>query len=268
MRLFLGVLLLMWGGVAIYVLGPGFRDWNRFKSLSLLSRINGKSSSESDSLHHVHAEPHSEIRTRSHEVLAPAPSVRIARHYEAAPSTTFIDPWTNERIDYNGEVVTQTTAHSPASLNARAEAYRRARPEGLEVHRRPIAPSPNRPVSASRKAALRRRMILKYLGIALAFTTAPAVLTSWTIFVVPSVMVWLVSLAWFAMSIRQFVRSELRGSVEGPLSSRDSTLPDNVISIRRARREESAETLEAVDDEFFDPRTVGGFRHANFAVGE
>ena len=160
MRLFLGVLLLMWAGVAVHVFGSGFRDWNRFRTLNLLSRISGKSAENSDTLHHVHAEPHSEIRTRSHEVLAPAPSVRMTRIDERAASTgTFVDPWTNEQIDYNGDVVTQSAPVRTATLNPRAEAYRGIRPEALETQRRPLAPSPDRPMSTTRRAALRRRMI-------------------------------------------------------------------------------------------------------------
>lgn len=269
MRLFLGVLLLMWGGVAVFIAGPGFRDWKRFKSLNLLSRISGKSADDSDTLHHVHAEPHSEIRTRSHEAMSPAPSVRLTKQHAAAVSSagTFIDPWTNEKVDYNGDVVAQSSGAVSGTLNARAEAYRRARPESLEVTRRPVAPSPNRPVSAARKAALRRRMILKYLAISMAVTTVPAVLTSWTVFVATAALVWIAAVTWLALSIRQFVQTVLR-SETSPYVADDVAMPDNVISIRRTRREEVSPVPDVVEDEFFDPRTAGGFRHAQFAVGE
>ena len=269
MRLFLGVLLLMWAGVAVHVFGSGFRDWNRFRTLNLLSRISGKSAENSDTLHHVHAEPHSEIRTRSHEVLAPAPSVRMTRIDERAASTgTFVDPWTNEQIDYNGDVVTQSAPVRTATLNPRAEAYRGIRPEALETQRRPLAPSPDRPMSATRKAALRRRMILKYLAISISVTTVPAVLTSWTLFVASASIVWLAAIAWISLSIRQFVVTVLRPSSAGLLEVGESAIPDNVISIRRAVLEEEEFAPTAVVDEFYDPQTTGGFRRAQFAVGE
>ena len=279
MGFFLGVLLLMWAGIAATFVLPGFREMNQLKSLDIRERLRRTKESSVTDVHHVHAEPHAEVRTRAHDVLTPAPTIResAVRVAATAPTNTpsrdaqsgvVFDTWSNKWVNLDGDVVTPG-APTPPAMNARAEAYRRARPEvEANAPRRPMAPSPNRPVSPARKAALRRRMVLKYMGISMSVTTIPAILTSWTIFVASAAFTWLSFVTWFAIMVRQFVTGELSRSSAPAASMFPSpvdSLPDNVITLRRP-----VATAAVVDegDEFFDPRSVGGFARAQFAVGE
>jgi len=277
MGFFLGVLLLMWAGIAATFVLPGFREMNQFKSLDFRARLRRSDDAKVNDVHHVHAEPHAEVRTRAHEVLTPTPNIRetSVRVAPPAPAHTSVpandaqpgmvfDTWSNKWVNLDGDVVTPSVSSTP-SMNPRAEAYRRARPEvEASVPRRPMAPSPNRPVSPVRKAALRRRMVLKYMGISISVTTIPAILTSWTIFVASAAFTWLSFVTWFAIMVRQFVTGELSRSSAPNAPSAFDALPDNVIALRRP----AAPIAPVEEDEFFDPRSVGGFARAQFAVGE
>lgn len=283
MGFFLGVLLLMWAGIAATFVLPGFREINQLKSLDIRERFRRSDDERAPDVHHVHTEPHSEIRTRAHEVLTPTPSIREVAPRETRPLATaavapesdphvgmVFDTWSNKWVNLDGDVVTPGSP-SPAAMNPRAEAYRRARPEVEAVApRRPMAPSPNRPMSPTRKAALRRRKVLKYMGISISVTTVPAVLTSWAIFVASATLTWLSFFTWFAIMVRQFVTGDLGRANAAPSRMEPSTfdaLPDNVISLRRPAAK-PVDVAPVEDDEFFDPRSVGGFARAQFAVGE
>lgn len=273
MGFFLGVLLLMWAGIAATFVLPGFREMNHFKALDVRGRLRRSGATEAPEPHHVHAEPHAEIRTLAHEVVAPAPRVAESAPRRVAASTAPIhdeqsgmvfDTWSNKWVNFEGEVVTPGSPTN-APMNPRAEAYRRARPEvEATAPRRPMAPSANGPISPSRKAALRRRKVLKYMVIAISMTTVPAVLTSWSIFVASAVFAWLSFVTWFSIMVRQFVTGELGRQTTAVTPPVFDALPDNVIALRRPATVAATE----VDDEFFDPRSVGGFARAQFAVGE
>ena len=281
MGFFLGVLLLMWAGIAATFVLPGFREINQLKSLDIRSRFRRRDDEEISDVHHVHAAPHAELRTKDRDVIAPAPLIREStprapQPLVASTKTATIehhagmvfDTWSNKWVNLDGDVVEAT---SPAPMNPRAEAYRRARPDVEQASpRRPMAPSPNRPLSASRKAALRRRKVLKYMVIAISVTTVPAILTSWPIFMASATLTWLSFFTWFGIMVRQFVSGELTRESAASTRMEPSTfdaLPDNVISMRRARPAPVVE-VPADDDEFFDPRSVGGFTRAQYAVGE
>jgi len=279
MGFFLGVLLLMWAGIAATFVLPGFREMNQLKSLDLRSRLRRSNDAGISEVHHVHTDPHVEVRTRARDVVAPLPRVResaplVTRPASSAvtrevPAGAVFDTWSNQWINLEGDVVTPGSS-SPVAMNPRAEAYRRARPEAdAPVARRPMAPRPNRPISPARKAALRRRMVLKYMGISMSVTTIPAILTSWTIFVASAVLTWLAFVTWFAIMVRQFVTGELgpsSASVTSMVPSAFDDLPDNIIALRRPATVTAAPV--PMDDEFFDPSSVGGFARAKFAVGE
>lgn len=283
MGFFLGVLLLMWAGIAATFVLPGFREINQLKSLDIRGRFRRRDDTSRVDVHHVHTEPHAEIRTQTHEVLAPSPMIRetvprTPRPVTTSAVTSVIDPhagmvfdtWSNQWVNLDGDVV-DPAVPTMAPMNPRAEAYRRARPDVETVApRRPMAPSPNGPMSASRKAALRRRKVLKYMVIAISITTIPAILTSWPIFMASATLTWLSFFTWFGIMTRQFVTGELSRSTVAPARSEPSTfdaLPDNVISLRRPNPTPTTIVLEQ-DDEFFDPRSVGGFARAQYAVGE
>jgi len=276
MGFFLGVLLLMWAGIAASFFLPGFREVNQLKSLDFRNRLRRSDDPTIPEVHHVHADPHAEVRTRTRDALAPTSIRRNVAPRVMQPSAVTVaneanaglvfDTWSNRWINLDGDVV---TPGSPSmAMNPRAEAYRRARPDvETNVARRPLAPSPNRPVSPARKAALRRKMVLKYMGISMSVTTIPAVLTSWTIFVASSALTFFAFVMWFGIMMRQFVTGELRRS-SIPMASRTPSaldaLPDNIITLRRP----AAAATVVEDDEFFDPRSVGGFTRAQYAVGE
>lgn len=275
MGFFLGVLLLMWAGIAATFVLPGFQEINHFKSMDLRGRLRRDGGSDTIETHHVHAEPHAEIRTARREAVAPPTregdvNARIVREVtpvtatKSEPAGMVFDAWSNQWVNFDGDVVSPD-ASSSIPMNSRAEAYRRVRPDTeVAVTRRPTAPSPNRPVSPARKAALRRRMVLKYMVIAIAVTTIPAVLTSWGIFVASATLAWLSFVTWFAISVRQFFAGEITRSSTTVAPAVFDDLPDNVIALRRP----PVRPARDIVDEFFDPSSAGGFARAKFAVGE
>ena len=201
------ILVMCWIAVGVSFLLPFFRNNRQFGSIDALRRLRGPKGPLADLPGHDHiGEPH--IATEPHAELAPRYTEQPRRPTNygsqvitlpeqelvvaSTGSATYFDPWTKQYVNENGEVANApTTMHS--ELNSRATAYARPLVDG----HRPAT----QPISAKRRAALRRRQVLKSMAIAISSTTVPAVLTGWTFFVTLSVLSWLAFGAWFSLML-------------------------------------------------------------------
>lgn len=261
------ILVMCWIAVGISFLLPFFRNNRQFGSIDALRRLRGAKGPLADLPGHDHiGEPH--IATAPHAELAPRYTEQPRRPTNygsqvitlpeqelvvaSTGSATYFDPWTKQYVNENGEVANApTTMHS--ELNSRATAYARPLVDG----HRPAT----QPISAKRRAALRRRQVLKSMAIAISSTTVPAVLTGWTFFVTLSVLSWLAFGAWFSLML-YFMNVQEQIIPTASQRSRTVPVPDNIVPLR------PRETEIAVAEEVFVPAAAAGFARAQYAVGE
>jgi hypothetical protein len=209
---------------------------------------------------HIATAPHAELAPRyteqprraadygSQVITLPNQELVVA----SAGSATYFDPWTKQYVNENGEAVHPTTpVHQ--EMNSRATAYSRP----LVAGQRPAT----QPISSKRRAALRRRQVLKSMAIAISSTTIPAVMTGWTFFVTLSVISWLAFGAWFSLML-YFMNLQEQIIPSMAQRSRTMSVPDNIIPLR------SREADSAVAEEVFVPAAASGFARAQYAVGE
>ena len=259
------ILVMCWIAVGVSFLLPFFRNSRQFGSIDALRRLRGTKGplAELPGYDHI-GEPH--IATPPHAELAPrnVESSRRSADYGAQVITlpeqelvvaatgaaTYFDPWTKQYVNENGEVANAPTA-AHAELNSRATAYARPLVDG----HRPAT----QPISAKRRAALRRRQVLKWMAIAISSTTLPAMLTGWTFFVTLSVMSWLAFGAWFSLML-YFMNVQEQMIPTTSQRSRTEPVPDNIVPLRPRETE--------VAEEVFVPTAASGFARAQYAVGE
>lgn len=259
------ILVMCWIAVGVSFLLPFFRNSRQFGSIDALRRLRGTKGplAELPGYDHI-GEPH--IATPPHAELAPrnVESSRRSADYGAQVITlpeqelvvaatgaaTYFDPWTKQYVNENGEVANAPTAVH-AELNSRATAYARPLVDG----HRPAT----QPISAKRRAALRRRQVLKSMAIAISSTTVPAVLTGWTFFVTLSVLSWLAFGTWFSLML-YFMNVQEQIIPTASQRSRTVPVPDNIVPLRPRETE--------VAEEVFAPTAASGFARAQYAVGE
>jgi len=259
------ILVMCWIAVGVSFLLPFFRNNRQFGSIGALRRLRGEKGPLSNLPGHDHiGEPH--IATPPHAELAPRYTEQPRRNADygsqlitlpeqelvvaATGAATYFDPWTKQFINENGDVAnTSPTVHQ--ELNSRATAYSRPLVDG----HRPAT----QPISSKRRAALRRRQVLKSMAIAISATTVPAMLTGWTIFVSLSVMSWLAFAAWFSLML-YFMNLQEQIIPTTSQRTRTTTVPDNIIPLRPRDAE--------VAEEAFIPAAASGFARAQYAVGE
>jgi len=261
------ILVMCWIAVGVSFLLPFFRNNRQFGSIDALRRLRGPKGPLADLPGHDHiGEPH--IATEPHAELAPRYTEQPRRPagygsqvitlpeqelvVAAAGSATYFDPWTKQYVNENGEAAQPTTPVHP-ELNSRATAYSRP----LVAGQRPAT----QPISAKRRAALRRRQVLKSMAIAIASTTIPAMMTGWTFFVTLSVVSWLAFGAWFSLML-YFMNVQEQIIPTASQRARAVPVPDNIVRLR------PRETEVAVAEEVFVPAAASGFARAQYAVGE
>ena len=259
------ILVMCWIAVGVSFLLPLFRNNRQFGSIDALRRLRGEKGPLAELPGHDHiGEPH--IATPPHGELAPRytnPEVRPAEFdsrlltlpdqeliVATTDSATYFDPWTQQYVNENGDAATAPTM-AQQEMNVRATAYSRP----LVAGQRPAT----QPISSQRRAALRRREVLKWMAVAIASTTVPAVLTAWTFFVALSVMAWLAFATWFSLML-YFMNVQEQIIPTRAQRTRATPVPDNIVPMRR-REAPAAE-------EEFAPATGSGFAQAQYAVGE
>ena len=264
------ILVMCWIAVGISFLLPFFRNNRQFGSIDALRRLRSEKGPLTDLPGHDHiGEPH--IATPPHAELAPRFIEQPRRTSEygsqvitlpeqelvvaSTGAATYFDPWTKQYINENGDAANTATT-MPLELNSRATAYSRPLVDG----HRPAT----QPISAKRRAALRRRQVLKWMAIVISSTTVPAMLTGWTFFVTLSVISWLAFGAWFSLML-YFMNVQEQIIPTASNHTRTAPVPNNIVPLR-PREVPDAET--AVADMDFVPATTSGFARAQYAVGE
>jgi hypothetical protein len=259
------ILVLCWIAVGVSFLLPLFRNSRQFGSIDALRRLRGEKGPLAELPGHDHigephiaTPPHGELAPRySDAALRPTPSgTRLLTLPEqelvvaTTDNATYFDPWTQQYVNEHGEAANVPTT-AQQEMNVRATAYSRP----LVAGQRPAT----QPISGQRRAAQRRREVLRWMAIAIASTTVPAVLTSWTFFVTLSVMSWLAFAAWFSLML-YFMNAQEQIIPTGARRTRTTPVPDNIVPLRR-REAPAAE-------EEFEPAVGSGFARAQYAVGE
>ena len=271
-------LVICWVAVAVLFFAPAIKNSRQFASINALGRMkrNDGPLSELPGFDHV-GEPH--IAAEPHAAPMPRRLDRVWDYMEQAPQdraeqartvavqsapvvsgTVVFDEWTGQYVNEDGEVVDRnalpTRAAHSVELNPRAEAYSRplATPQQVQSYA----------ISARRQAALRRRQVLKWMAIAIAGTTVPALLTGWGLFVFASVMTWLAFATWFSLMIYFMIQQDRTAA---PVNE-SAFMPDNIVPLRpRTTPAEPAAHVET-NDEFYSPSPSAGFARAQFAVGQ
>ena len=264
------ILVMCWIAVGVSFLLPFFRNNRQFGSIDALRRLRGEKGPLAELPGHDHiGEPH--IATPPHAELTPRytePLPRTANYgsqvitlpeqqlvVASTGTATYFDPWTKQYINENGDAAhASTTVHQ--ELNSRATAYSRPLVDG----HRPAT----QPISAKRRAALRRRQVLKWMAITISSTTVPAMMTGWAFFVTLSVMSWLAFGAWFSLML-YFLNVQEQIIPTASHRTRTTPVPDNIVPLRPREAPDAEIAVAEVD---FVPATASGFARAQYAVGE
>ena len=261
------ILVMCWIAVGVSFLLPFFRNNRQFGSIDALRRLRSEQGPLADLPGHDHiGEPH--IATPPHAELAPryieqprrtadygSQVITLPEQELVVASTgaaTYFDPWTKQFVNENGDAANATTTVHQ-ELNSRATAYSRPLVDG----HRPAT----QPISSKRRAALRRRQVLKSMAIAISSTTIPALMTGWTFFLTLSVMSWLAFGAWFSLML-YFMNVQEQIIPTASQRARAVPVPDNIVPLRPREAE------IAVAEEVFAPAVASGFARAQYAVGE
>ena len=264
----LSILGICWLAVGVSFWLPALRNSRQFKSVNALRRLGNEGGPLADlpgSDHigepHIATPPHGDLTPRYSEeykavsrnagrlLSLPEQEVVVAQN----TGTVVFDEWSQTYINEDGEPVSPHTVQP--ELNARATAY--ARP--LASGQRPVS----QPLSPKRRAALRRRAVLKWMAISITSTTVPAMLTGWTFFVTLSTLSWLAFVTWFGLML-YFMNQQEQVFARTPRNF-EADVPDNIVSMDRRRQPEAA-IAEA--EALFTPTSGASFARARFAVGE
>lgn len=264
----LSILGICWLAVGVSFWLPSFRNSRQFKSIDALRRLGNQGGPLADlpgSDHigepHIATPPHGDLTPRYSDELRrigrndgpvltlPEQEVVVAHN----TGTIVFDEWSQSYINEDGEPV-NPYALQP-ELNSRATAYSRPLASG----QRPVS----QPLSPKRRAALRRRAVLKWMAISITSTTIPAMLTGWSFFVTLATLSWLSFATWFGLML-YFMNRQEQVFTRAPRLA-DADIPDNIVSMDR-RRQPEAEIAPV--EELFTPTGGSGFARARYAVGE